>query len=173
MIRHRKTLSKAAAAAIAGEVTPHEWGAPHLAFDFVAVTVMPLTLVAANVPAGGTASAPLEIDSTWRGRYDFAQVDFVRFTTVSVFPSPSNAHLGAQWSDDEGVTWNWFDTNYGPSIWNGDVAFGGGHNGGAMYSAWVPIVASAKQDVLVRFVGWGALVADAPPNWGALTLWAR
>lgn len=177
MIRHRKTLPESNVVGTTGELTPAAWKAPHLAFDMIAAIAMPLTLVAANVPVGGTVAAPIEIsagaDLCWRSRYDFSFVDFVRLTTVSMAPSSSNARIAAQWSDDEGVTWQWFTSDQQPQIWNGDPRFGGGYNGGSMYSPWVALVAGARRDVLVRFVGWGSVGGELPPNFGALVLWAR
>ncbi len=86
--------------------------------------------------------------TVYRAKHDLTNATQARM--VAAFPTPSSAAVSptyaAQFSTDNGATWNYLDSVSGPAIT---------YLQGVRASAWITLTALAKADVLLRVVGSG------------------
>jgi hypothetical protein len=126
------------------------------------------------VELGGDPAWASISPAIWQGGfrvpYDFTNIDQLM---MQVYTDLDQLELmgeyAAQYSLDQGVSWDFFDGVAGPSV-SSSYAYSG--NGpGILRGNWTPISEAAKTESIVRIISWHSDGSQLFP--GSISLWGR
>jgi hypothetical protein len=176
MIRHAKRLALGDSPDANVVPLASHWNDTHASSDFlilnvttpnlfedpsISPTFVEITGATMAVPIGWTFA---------RTFYDFTHIDQVRLEVYCGLDQSTLAgEFRAQYSLDQGISWDYFDGISGPRL---SVSFADTISGpGLLRSDWFDIGEAAKTDALVRI---GSMLSDGQGIYGgSIALWGR
>lgn len=173
-IRHKKLIGRGDTATAGIVPKASDWNAAHGSPEFLIMAVhlffgtddpSPLT----DPVELGTGTGAAAQWTAYRTLYDFTNVEWLRLDVAAPDQINLLGEYRAQYSADQGITWEYFDGISGPRV---SIGYIESPSSGVLSGNWVAVGEAAKADVMVRIV---TLLNDQAGDLmpGAISLWGK